>query len=293
MNIFAVAYYHILWLVRGIHVFALIGRSGTGNSFRAALLAQKYNIELILDDGLLIHKQKILAGKSAKREKAYLSAIKTALFTDEDHRLKTIAVLKRQKFKSILILGTSLGMVVRIAKRLELPAPGRVITIEDIATQDEIKLAMRARKTEGKHVVPVPALEIKRDFAHLIYETVKVFFEKRFFRSKTRQAFEKTVVRPEFSRRGKLEISEAALSQMVLHCVSEYNQALRIEKLIVKRESQGYFLALHMRVPYGLGLSSSIAELQKYVIDSIEGYSGIHLVRVDILISKIERVGSN
>jgi uncharacterized alkaline shock family protein YloU len=180
-------------------------------------------------------------------------------------------------------------MVTRIAKRLDLPSPARVITIEDVATQDEIKLAMRARKTEGKHVVPVPALEIKRDFAHLIYETVKVFLEKRFFSSKKRNVFEKTVVRPEFNRRGKLEISEEALSQMVIHCVSEYNPVLRIEKILVRRESGGYSLALHLRVPYGVELSRSIPDLQKYVIDNIEGFSGIHLGRVDILISKIER----
>jgi uncharacterized alkaline shock family protein YloU len=291
MNLLTAGYYHVLWLLRGVRVFALIGRSGTGKSFRAALIARKYDIELILDDGLLIRDQKVIAGRSAKREKAYLSAIKTALFADADQRRQTIDALKRQKFKRILILGTSLGMVERIARRLELPSPARVISIEDIATQDEIKIAMRSRKTEGKHVVPVPALEIKRDFAHLIYETVKVFFEKRFLRSKKRSVFEKTVVRPEFSRRGKLEISEAALSQMVLHCVSEYDPSLRIEKVIVRRESRGYLLCLHLRVPYGVGLSNSIPELQKYIIDSIEGFSGIHLVRVDILIAKIERPG--
>jgi uncharacterized alkaline shock family protein YloU/adenylate kinase family enzyme len=289
MNVASAAYYHLLWLLRGIQVFALIGRSGTGKSFRAALIAQKYDIELILDDGLIIHDQKILAGKSAKGEKAYLSAIKTALFTEEHRRREAINALKKQKFKRILILGTSLGMVQRIAKRLELPAPARIIAIEEIATQEEIRLAMQSRKTEGKHVVPVPALEIKRDFAHLVYETVKVFFERRFLHSKKRSVFEKTVVRPEFSRRGKLEITEAALSQMVLHCVSEFNASLRIEKLIVKREAYGYTLSLHMRVPYGTEISSSVSELQKYIIESIEGFSGIRLFRVDLLISKIER----
>ena len=123
MNAAVAAYYHLLWLIRGIQVFALIGRSGTGKSFRAALIAQKYNIELILDDGLLIHDQKIIAGRSAKSEKAYLSAIKTALFTDERQRRQTIDALKRYKFKRILILGTSFGMVARIARRLELPSP--------------------------------------------------------------------------------------------------------------------------------------------------------------------------
>jgi len=289
MSLITNAFHHLVWKLRGVQVFALIGRSGTGKSFRSILLAQKYGIELIVDDGLLIKDQKILAGKSSKREKAYLSAIKTALFTDEDQRQEAVSALKRQKFKRILILGTSQGMVTRIARRLELPAPSRVITIEDISTEDEIKQAMRSRRTEGKHIIPVPALEVKQNYPHLIYETIKIFFTKRFFRTEKQKMFEKTVVRPEFSKRGRIEISEAALSQMVLHCVSEYNSMLKIEKIQVKRELDGFQMALHLRVPYGIELSRSINDLQQYIITNIESFSGIRLSRVDILISKIER----
>jgi ABC-type transporter Mla maintaining outer membrane lipid asymmetry ATPase subunit MlaF len=64
-------------------ILCIIGKSGTGKSFRAKLLAQKYGIELIVDDGLLIRDQKILAGRSAKKEKAYMAAVKTALFHDK------------------------------------------------------------------------------------------------------------------------------------------------------------------------------------------------------------------
>ena len=67
---------HIQFLLKGIKVFALVGRSGTGKSFRAKLVAQKYGMELIIDDGLLISDQKIIAGKSAKKETAYLSSNK-------------------------------------------------------------------------------------------------------------------------------------------------------------------------------------------------------------------------
>ena len=39
-------------------VFALVGESGTGKSFRAKLLAEKYGITAIIDDGLLIQNDK-------------------------------------------------------------------------------------------------------------------------------------------------------------------------------------------------------------------------------------------
>ena len=97
LKIMRAAFHHIVYLLRGVQVFALIGKSGTGKSFRAKLIAQKYGIEYIIDDGLLIHDSKILAGKSAKKEKAFLSAIKTALFDDYEHRREVKEYLKKHK----------------------------------------------------------------------------------------------------------------------------------------------------------------------------------------------------
>ena len=78
----------------GIKVYALVGRSGTGKSFRARLTAAKHGIDLIIDDGLLIKGDNIIAGKSAKSEKVYLTAIKTALFDSVEHRTEVRNKLK-------------------------------------------------------------------------------------------------------------------------------------------------------------------------------------------------------
>ncbi len=61
-------------------VYALVGTSGTGKSYRAMTLASSRDIEFIIDDGLLIHGSKRLGGKSAKREKTKIAAVKRALF---------------------------------------------------------------------------------------------------------------------------------------------------------------------------------------------------------------------
>ncbi len=58
-----------------MEIFALIGESGTGKSYKALLTAHKYNIDYIIDDGLLIRKDKILAGHSAKKDKNRIQAI--------------------------------------------------------------------------------------------------------------------------------------------------------------------------------------------------------------------------
>src|SRR5574344_1742329 len=120
MNIFTKLAHH------GVMVYALVGESGTGKSFRAKLLAQKYNLQAIIDDGLLIQDDKILAGKSAKREKTYMGAVRVALFDDKQHRDQVARSLQRSRIKSILILGTSEKMVEKIATRLQLPPPGKI-----------------------------------------------------------------------------------------------------------------------------------------------------------------------
>ena len=60
-------------------VYALVGESGTGKSYRSKGLMEQYGIRAIIDDGLLIQDDKIIAGRSAKREKTYMGAVRVAL----------------------------------------------------------------------------------------------------------------------------------------------------------------------------------------------------------------------
>jgi hypothetical protein len=280
--------HHLIFLLRGVTVYALVGPSGTGKSFRAKLISQKYGIDYIIDDGVLIYDNKIVAGKSAKKEKAYLAAIKTALFDNPDHRQEVQHFLEKARFKRILIIGTSDAMVKKIAKRLNLPPPARIIHIEDVASKDDIEKAKHSRSTEGKHVIPVPSIEIRRNMPHIFYEGIKVFLENRIlFRNKSK-VFEKAVVRPEFSQRGRVSISETALTQMVLHCVDEYSPAIKVNKITVISDGKGYKLHMDIGVPYGVELAGNIHRLQDYIIENIERYTGILIEGLDLTINNIE-----
>lgn len=272
-----------------ITVFALVGPSGTGKSFRAKLLADKHGLEAIIDDGLLIQNDKILAGQSAKREKTYMGAVRVALFDDKGHRDQVAKVLQKMHIKKILILGTSEKMVQKIAMRLQLPAPSKIIKIEDIATKEEIEKAQRNRLIEGKHVIPVPALEIKHNYPKIFYDRVMIALKggKKKTAGETGKVYEKTVVRPEFSKKGRLEISEAAITQMVMHCVAEFDNQIRVKKLKIKTDARGYRLILTIDVPFGTQLTGKIHNLQKYIIDNVEKYTGILIEEVSIIIDKI------
>jgi len=277
-----------LFLIRGVKSYALVGPSGTGKSFRAKLVAQKYGIELIIDDGLLIRGDQILAGRSAKKDPTYLGAVKTALFDDREHREQVARALQREKFRNILVIGTSERMVQKICERLQLPHPVKVIKIEEIATKTEIEKAVQSRKVEGKHVIPVPALEVKRSYPSIFYDSVRVFLRRSFGVGATLpKLYEKSVVRPEYARRGRVAISEAALSQMVVHCVSEFDPNVRIMRLAIRNDTQGYRITIMLEVPFGTKLPSKVRALQEYIVDSIEKFTGILVAEVNIVIDRL------
>ena len=282
----------VLNFVKGITVYALVGGSGTGKSYRAKLIAQKHGLEAIIDDGLLIRDDKILAGHSAKKEKTYLGAVRVALFDEKKHRDEIAKTIQKLKIKKILILGTSEKMVNKIASRLQLPVPSKIIKIEEIATQEEINTAIRSRNVEGKHVIPVPAIEVKRDYPKIFYNAVRVTFGntiKNLVTPNNSKRFEKSVVRPEFSKKGRVSISEAALTQWVMHCIDEFDKDVRIKKLVIKTNDRGYKFIITIDVPFGTQLSGKINDMQQYIIKNIEQHTGLLIEEVSIVIDKISQ----
>ncbi len=283
--------------LQGITVYALVGKSGTGKSFRAKLLAEKIGIPYIIDDGLLIHGGTILAGRSAKQEKLYIKAIKTALFVDPKHKEQVVDIIHQKKVKKILILGTSSKMVRRLAKRLELPPISQIIRIEEIASKKDIEDAIRSRYEEGKHVIPVPAIEVKRDYAQILSDSIRIFFKGEKSQEgdgvKKSRFFEKSIVQPDFQNEpkkeshGKVTISEAALTQMIFHCIDEHDDDVQVNKVKVKVGRSGYGIDLFIAVPFGKTLTSDLEDLRKYIQDAIQRYTGIVIENLEISVDEV------
>ena len=120
-------------------VFALVGKSGTGKSYQAGNVCRDRSIESIIDDGLYIYKTSSIFGTSAKMSPTIIGAIKTALFTEESHCQEVTRAIAETNPDSVLIIGTSDGMVARIAARLGLPAISETIYIDDITTEEDLQ----------------------------------------------------------------------------------------------------------------------------------------------------------
>ncbi len=284
----------LLNVFKHVQVYALVGESGTGKSFRSKLLAEQYGIHAIIDDGLLIQDDKIVAGRSAKREKTYMGAVRAALFDDKEHRDSVARVLRKTHIKKILLLGTSEKMVMKIAMRLQLPQPQKIIHIEEIASKEDIEKAIKSRQVEGKHVIPVPSIEVKKNYSQIFSTSMHDFFSKnKLFKKAGKnlngKMIEKSIVQPEFSKKGRIEISEAALTQMVMHCVSECDPDVKIKKITIKTDNRGYRLIVTIDVPFGTQLTGKVHKLQQYIIDKIESFTGILIEEVSIIIDKISK----
>ena len=143
-------------------VVGFVGHSGTGKSHRALWVANERGLDFIIDDGLLIKGNRVVAGTSAKKEVTRIGSIKRALFLHKDHADEVKKAIEEHKPAGILIIGTSDGMIDAIARNLGLPEAEEKVDITDVADEFEIKKALQRERR--KHVIPVPTFEIKQTF---------------------------------------------------------------------------------------------------------------------------------
>ena len=273
----------LFWNVLPKKIYGLIGAPGTGKSFRAFLLADKYNIHYVIDDGLLLKDQKILAGYSANEEKFHVSAIKRAIFTETKHAREVRKALQKEHFNSLLILCTSENMLKKIIQRLHLPKKYKVIKIEDIATKEEIQLAQKSRIKEGKHVIPIPVIEVKKKYPTLVLNAIHLFKKEK----GKEKIIEKTIVRPNFNEEGKIQISPEALNQMIIFCIEEYSPDIKLLKnKLIHEDSLRYSMKLYVAADYQKTTPDILLRLRNTIKEKIENFTGLTISKIDIEIKK-------
>ncbi len=266
-----------------VEVYALIGQSGTGKSYKAFIVAKDRDIGYIIDDGLLIGGTRVIAGYSAKRESTKIASVRRALFSDPDHRGKVKDALEEMKPDKLLVLGTSLKMVQEIAKALDLPRFHDILHIEDVSTEKEIELARKSRREDGKHVIPVPTFEVKKDFSGYFIDSLKIFSKKGRFSDMV----EKTIIRPTFSYLGKYELTKAALAQMISICVSKVERVNRVIKVRIENRPDGVIIDLDLSMKLITRMDLMVVEIQQKLVEEIEYMTGLNVISVNVTVKAI------
>lgn len=269
-----------------MEVYALVGASGTGKSHRAMIVAYENGIDTVVDDGLLIKDGCKLAGRSAKREATALQAVKRAIFIDREHAREVSERLKEENPARILVLGTSLRMVERITDALDIPRPCKVINIEEIATEREIQLAQELREAHGMHVIPVPTVEIKKDFPGYLVDPLKYFFNKK--NESRRKIGEKSIIRPKFSLMGKLIISEHTVAQISTYVVMTVEGVAQVSNVKVEMKAEGVSVNLELVGRYGKFLPDVARNAQAVIQSNLESLTGLIVYGVYVQIKSLE-----
>ena len=268
-------------------VIALVGPSGTGKSHRALMVAQHHHADAIIDDGILIKDGKIIAGNSAKKEKSKIMAVRRAIFVLPGHAEDVRNAIQQVHPHRILILGTSENMVQKIAKILKLPPIAKIIRIEDIASMDEMAEARYHRLKEGKHIIPVPTIELKPHFSGYLIDPLQSFFKRS--RTKRRRLGEKSIVRPVFSYYGKLVIDDSAIQAIVTSVVKAKDFVSKVGSIRVKHlfrgdEDCGLDISCEIVLTYGNHIPTLISQTQQRVREAVEFMTGMIVHEINIVV---------
>ena len=275
------------WIESRIKVYAFVGPSGTGKSYRAQMVANENGIKYIIDDGLLIKDNEVIAGVSAKKAPTKIETVKGALFLNPEKAEEIKKAFRKYKPESLLILGTSDNMITKIRENLELPELTKTIYITDVATEAEMEEAKRMRQTEGKHVIPVPTFEIKKDFSGYILDPLQIFKSKG--KDEKPYISEKSIIRPTFSYLGNYTISDGVLKDIIDHLASKVEAIYKIHRTRIEKTSEGVSIYIEVILVYGFNIITSLQSFKKKCIREIENLTAMNVEKVQILAKGIQK----
>ncbi|MDD7717922.1 MAG: Asp23/Gls24 family envelope stress response protein [Eubacteriaceae bacterium] len=270
-------------------VYTLTGKSGTGKSYQALNLCKEKNIESIIDDGLFIYHNRVEAGISAKRQETMVGAIKTALFTLDEHAWSVAEKIKELNPETLLIIGTSDRMTDRIVARLGLPDVSERVYIEDITTEAERETATRQRQDFGKHVIPAPTLQLKRTFAGYFMDPLSIIkgINLPFVKGDDHEP-EKTVVRPTFSYLGQFIISENVIGDIARCLAKSMDGVGRVMRLTENAHPDNMEVNVGITVIYGYPIWETAMDYQSKLAEVIENMTAFNVERIDVEVKGME-----
>lgn len=262
-------------------VYAFVGPSGTGKSYRAQMVASANDIHYIIDDGLLINENEVLAGTSAKKAPTKVETVKRALFLEKNQKEEMKKAIKKYKLDSLLILGTSDKMVTKIQESLGVPKIEKTIYITDVATEEEMEKAKNIRVTQGKHVIPVPTFEIKKDFSGYILDPLQIFRLKG--KGENPYMSEKSIIRPTFSYLGNFTISDSVFRQIAERVASKIFGIYEISRTRVENYGDGISIYMEAVLNYGYNIIEVMQELKNNTKKEIEKQTAMNVMKVELV----------
>lgn len=149
----------------------------------------------------------------------------------------------------------------------------------------KIKKAITMRNKEGKHVVPVPTFEIKKDFSGLLIYPLKLF--KRINLNDYIVA-EKTIVRPTFSYLGEYTISENVLIAYIRRVLKKDNDIAKILSIDLAIKNNLLYIKIEVILKFGCNIKFVLEKIQREIKEEIEYYTSINVEYIHIIAKGVQ-----
>ncbi len=231
--------------------------------------------------GLLINENEVVAGTSAKKAPTKIETVKKALFMRPEEQAEIRKALRKYKPEAILILGTSDDMVDKIVSNLGLPEISERVYIRDVATEEEMQTAKRIRQTEGKHVIPVPTFEIKKDFSGYLLDPLQIFKSKG--KGAKPYISEKSIIRPTFSYLGKFTISDTVFRQIIEYIGNKSEGIYKVTRVRITTVEQTVDIYVEVLLNYGYNMVEAMKEFKIKSKKEIEQLTAMNVGQIDIV----------
>ena len=151
-------------------------------------------------------------------------------------------------------------------------------------------LARFHRLKEGKHIIPVPTIELKPHFSGYLIDPLQSIFKRS--RVRRRKLGEKSIVRPVFSYYGKLIIDDRVIRAVVERVVQTREFVKRVNKVKINRlfkgeEDRGLQITCEVVLNYGNHIPTLVEQTQSKIREAVEYTTGMIVESINIVVKAL------
>ena len=149
-----------------------------------------------------------------------------------------------------------------------------------------MKTARRSRVTEGKHVIPVPTFEIKKDFSGFLLDPLQIFKSKG--SGQNPYIAEKSIIRPTFSYLGNFTISDTVFRQIIQTLAKREKEIVKVYKIRIDKYGEGMSIYMESTIKYGCNIDECFKKFQAKVKKEIERLTSMNVQKTEIVVKSIK-----
>ena len=142
------------------------------------------------------------------------------------------------------------------------------------------------RLKEGKHIVPVPTIELKPHLSGVLVDLPHRIFGHR----EKKKVDEKSIVRPAFSYYGKLVVSDYVVNDIVKICMRKQVALDRITSIRIRRPSdanKGMTIYLEVILFYGSNIFTVVNAMQQKIKEKVELMTAMPVREVNVKVRSL------